>query len=157
VLPPLLESANVITFDRSNAGTLVLLGLLVTAMVLTAGLTFEAMRAERAHRAAVQRALRDDASVLGDDLLRRTVYEFEMFVSPPLRRVISRHLLEYNVLPSIEGLASDDQVADVALVIDRLFLVDADHGTVTPPLPEPLQSWALQTFPAIVRKRYAAG
>jgi len=157
VLPPLLESANVITFDRSNAGTLVLLGLLVTAMVLTAGLTFEAMRAERAHRAAVQRALRDDASVLGDDLLRRTVYEFEMFVSPPLRRVISRHLLDYNVLPSIEGLASDDQVADVAFVIDRLFLVDADHGTVTPPLPEPLQSWALQTFPAIVRKRYAAG
>ena len=74
------------------------------------------MRAERAHRAAVQRALRDDASVLGDDLLRRTVYEFEMFVSPPLRRVISRHLLDYNVLPSIEGLASDDQVADVAFV-----------------------------------------
>ena len=146
-----------ITFDRSNAGTLVLLGLLVTAMVLTAGLTFEAMRAERAHRAAVQRALRDDASVLGDDLLRRTVYEFEMFVSPPLRRVISRHLLDYNVLPSIDDLASDDQVSDVAFVIDRLFLVDADHGTVTPPLPEPLQSWALQTFPAIVRKRYAAG
>jgi signal transduction histidine kinase len=157
VLPPLLESADVIPFDRSNAGTLVLLGLLVTAMVLTAGLTFEAVSAERAHRAAVQRALRDDASVLGDDLLRRTVFEFEMFASTPLQRAIARHLLDYNLLPSIDGLASDDQVSDVAFVIDRIFLVDADHGTVTPPLPEPLRTWALQTFPAIVRKRYADG
>lgn len=146
---------NVITFDRSHAGTLVLLGLLVTAMVLTAGLTFEAMRAERAHRAAVQRALRDDASVLGDDLLHRTIFEFEMFASTPLRREIARHLIDYNVLPSIEGLASNDQVADVAFVIDRLFLIDIDHGTVTPPLPEPLQSWVLQKLPGIVRKRLA--
>jgi signal transduction histidine kinase len=147
----------VITFDRSNAGTMALLGLLVTAMVLTAGLTLEALRAERAHRAAVQRALRDDASVLGDDLIHRTIFEFEMFASTPLRRVIARHLLDYNVLPSIEGLASDVQVADVAFVIDRLFIVDTDHGTVTPPQPEPLQSWALQKLPGMVRKRYLAG
>src|SRR5882757_3040817 len=104
---------------------MILLGLLITAMVLTAGLTFEAMRAERAHRAAVRRALRDDASVLADDLLRRTIYDFEMFAAPPLRGEILRYLRDHNVIPSKANLASNDTI----FVIDRLFLIDMNHGT----------------------------
>jgi hypothetical protein len=49
-----------IQFNRSNAGTMILLGLLIAAMLLTAALTFEAVTAERAHRAGVRRANRDD-------------------------------------------------------------------------------------------------
>jgi signal transduction histidine kinase len=153
VLPPLLESAHVIAFNRSNAGTLVLLGLLITALVLTAALTFEAVNAERAHRAAVRRALRDDASVLADDLLRRTIFDFEMFAAAPLRGEILDYLLSHNAVPSKEKMTSGDS----AFVIDRLFLIDTIHGTVTPPLPEPLQSWTLQKLPAITRDRSAAG
>jgi signal transduction histidine kinase len=143
----------VIDFHRSNAGTLILLCLLVAAMLLTAALTFEAVTAERAHQAAVRRAIRDDASVVADDLLHRTVYEFEMFASRPLRLVISNHLREFNTLPSAADLADDDRVSGVTFVIDRLFLIDVPHGTVTPPLPEPLRSWMLTKFPAIVRER----
>ena len=142
-------------FNRSNAGTLILLCLLAAAMLLTAALTFEAVTAERAHQAAVRRAIRDDASVVADDLLHRTVYEFEMFASRPLRVVISNHLRVYNTLPSAADLAADDRVSDVLFAVDRLFLIDAPHSTVTPPLPEPLQSWMLTKFPAIVRERNA--
>ena len=144
-----------IDFNRSNAGTLILLCLLVAAMLLTAALTFEAVTAERAHQAAVRRAIRDDASVVADDLLHRTVYEFEVFASRSLRLVISNHLREYNTLPSAAELADDDRLSDVRFVIDRLFLIDVSHNNVTPPLPEPLQSWMLTKFPAIVRERNA--
>jgi len=99
-------------------------------MLLTAALTFEAVTAERAHQAAVRRAIRDDASVVADDLLHRTVYEFEVFASRPLRLVISNHLREYNTLPSAAELADDDRLSDVAFVVDRLFLIDVSHNTV---------------------------
>jgi signal transduction histidine kinase len=145
----------VIDFNRSNAGTLILLCLLVAAMLLTAALTFEAVTAERAHQAAVRRAIHDDASVIADDLLRSTVFEFEWFASRPLRLAISNHLRVYNALPSAADLADDDRVSGVTFAIDRLFLIDVPHGTVTPPLPEPLQSWMLTKFPAIVRDRNA--
>jgi signal transduction histidine kinase len=145
----------VIPFHRSNAGTLILLGLLVTAIVLTAGLTFEAVSAERAHRTAVRRTIRDDASVIADDLLRRTVYELEIFASEPLRHEIATYLLSHNTLPSGDDLKANAHVSDVAFVIDRLFLIDTEKRTLTPPLPEPLQSWALHELPAIVRTRNA--
>ena len=144
-----------IHFNRSSAGTLFLLSLLIAAMVLTTALTFEAVTAERAHQAAVRRAIRDDASVVADDLLHRTVFEFEAFASRQLRFAISNHLLEHNTLPSAAELAADERTSDVAFVIDRLFLIDPAHGTVTPPLPEPLQNWMLTKFPAIVRERIA--
>lgn len=146
-----------IHFNRSNAGTLILLCLLVAAMLLTAALTFEAVTAERAHQAAVRRAIRDDASVVADDLLHRTVFEFEMFASRPLRFVISEHLHAQNTLPLPADLAIDDRVSDVAFVVDRLFLIDMKHGYVSPALPEPLQRWMLTTFPPIVRERTANG
>lgn len=144
-----------IHFNRSNVGTLILLCLLAAAMLLTAALTVEAVTAERAHQAAVRRAIRDDASVVADDLLHRTVFEFEAFASRALRLAISNHLRVYNTLPSAAELADDDRVSDVTFVIDRLFLIDVPHGTVTPPLPQPLQSWMLTKFPAIVRERTA--
>ncbi|HEV7570016.1 MAG TPA: HAMP domain-containing sensor histidine kinase [Thermoanaerobaculia bacterium] len=146
-----------IHFNRSSAGTLILLSLLIAAMVLTAALTFEAVTAERAYQAAVRRAIRDDASVVADDLLHRTVFEFEAFASRPLRFAISNHLLVHNTLPSAAELAADDHASDVAFVVDRLFLIDDAHGTVTPPLPEPLQTWMLTKFPVIVRERTAKG
>jgi len=136
---------------------MILLGLLVTAIVLTAGLTFEAVSAERAHRAAVRRAIRDDASVIADDLLRRTVYELEIFGSEPLRREITTYLLDHDTVPSRGELEANDRVADVTFVVDRLVLIDTAKGTITPPLPEPLQSWALRKLPAITRERNAAG
>jgi len=154
---PLVKSTHVIHFNRSNAGTLAVLGLLVTAIVLTAALTFEAVSAERAHRAAVRRAIRDDASVVADDLLHRTVFEFEMFASRPLRAVIAKHLADFGTVPSIEELLADDRISDVTFVIDRMFMIDTNSGTVSPPLPEPLQSWVVHEFPAIVRRRWAAG
>jgi signal transduction histidine kinase len=147
----------VIQFNRSNAGTLILLGLLVAAMLLTAALTFEAVTAERAHQAAVRRAIGDDASVIGDDLLRRTVYELEIFALRPLRTVIANHLHDQSTLPVPAELTVDNRVSDVMFVIDRLFLIDTRHGFVSPPLPEPLQTWVLTKFPAIVRARYARG
>jgi signal transduction histidine kinase len=111
--------------------------------------------AERAHEAAVRRAIRDDASVIADDLLHRTLFEFEMFASRPLRVVISNHLRDQNTMPLPADLAVDNRVSDVAFVIDRLFLIDTRHGFVSPPLPEPLQSWMLTKFPPIVRERTA--
>ncbi|HEV7427219.1 MAG TPA: HAMP domain-containing sensor histidine kinase [Thermoanaerobaculia bacterium] len=146
-----------IQFNRSNAGTLILLGLLIAAMLLTGALTFEAVTAERAHQAAVRRAIRDDASVIGDDLLRRTVYELEIFAFRPLRSVIANHLHDQNTLPVPAELTVDNRVSNVTFVIDRLFLIDTRHGFVSPPLPEPLQGWLLAKFPAIVRARYARG
>jgi len=147
----------VIQFNRSNAGTLILLSLLIAAMLLTAALTFEAVTAERAHQAAVRRAIRDDASVVADDLLHRTIFEFEMFAARPLRVVMANHLRDQNSLPVPAELAVDNRVSDVTFVIDRLFLIDTKQRYVSPPLPEPLQTWALTAFPAIVRDRDANG
>ena len=146
-----------IQFNRSNAGTLILLSLLIAAMLLTAALTFEAVTAERAHQAAVRRAIRDDASVVADDLLHRTIFEFEMFAARPLRVVMANHLRDQNSLPVPAELAVDNRVSDVTFVIDRLFLIDTKQRYVSPPLPEPLQTWALTAFPAIVRDRDANG
>ncbi|HEX3578869.1 MAG TPA: HAMP domain-containing sensor histidine kinase [Thermoanaerobaculia bacterium] len=146
-----------VQFNRSNAGTLILLSLLIAAMLLTAALTFEAVTAERAHQAAVRRAIRDDASVVADDLLHRTVFEFEMFASRPLRMVIANHLYDQNTLPVPAELAVDNRITDARFVIDRLFLIDTKQRYVSPPLPEPLQTWALTKFPAIVRDRDAKG
>jgi signal transduction histidine kinase len=148
-------SGSVVHFNRSNAGSLILVGLLFTAMALTAALTFEAVNAEREHQAAVRTAIRDDASIVADDLLHRTIFEFEMFLSRPLRAIIGSRLLDQNTLPSRAQLAADGRVRDVAFAIEHLFVVDSVRGTVTPPLPEPLQQWALQTFPAVVRERSA--
>ncbi len=146
----------VFEFKRFNARTLALLGLLVTAMVLIAALTFEAMSAERAHQEAVRQAIRDDAAIVADDLLRRTTYEFETLTSGPLRQVIAAYLHDRNALPTRAELAIDDRVANVHFIIDRLFLVNTNNDTVWPPLPAPLQSWALWKLPALVRQRTSA-
>ena len=144
-----------IQFNRSNAGTLILLCASDRGDVADGGAHVRSR--DRGTRASGGRAPRHPRrrSVVADDLLHRTVFEFEAFASRGLRFAISNHLLEHNTLPSAAELAADERASDVAFVIDRLFLIDIAHGTVTPPLPEPLQNWMLTKFPAIVRERTA--
>src|SRR6476469_8053478 len=136
---------------RGHAGTIAIVGLLLIAMAFTSVLTWEAVEAERARQAAINEAIRGYASFVADDMLRRTVYEFEEFNSRPLRRSAADYLAKHDSAPSPEWLRSDQTIGPAANLVESVFLVDENARRVSPSLPEPLQSWALLQLPKLVR------
>jgi len=122
--------------------TIAIAALLVAVMTFTGVLTWQAISAERAQRAAVRDAIHAHATFVADDLARRTIFEFEGLTSLPLRRSILNSLKTAHVLPPVEGLE------------ERLFLVDVRANTVEPATtPEPLRTWLSTQLPQIVANR----
>jgi signal transduction histidine kinase len=131
--------------------------LLVTAMALTSVLTLEAVRTEHAHRAAVEEALQNDASVVGDDLLRRTVFEFEALASQPLRKAVEGYLVEHGQTPPLDVLRRDRQLGEAMEILDRIIVIDPRMHRVEPAVAEPLQRWFLTEFQKVIAAHSARG
>jgi signal transduction histidine kinase len=141
----------------STVRTPAIVALLFTAMVLTSVLTLEAVRTEHAHRAAVEEALRNDASVVGDDLMRRTVFEFEALASQPLRSAVESYLVEHGQPPPLEVLRKDERLSEAIEILDRIFVINMQTRRVEPAVPEPFQAWLLTELPRVMAERSARG
>lgn len=138
------------SLGSSTTGTLTIVALLVTAMALTSVLTLEAVKTEHAHRAAVEEALQNDASVVGDDLLRRTVFEFEALASQPLRSAVEAYLAKHGQVPPLEVLRRDEHLSEAMEILDRILVINTRTHRVEPSVDEPLQTWLLTELPRVV-------
>ena len=143
------------SLGSSSVRTPAIVALLLTAMVLTSVLTLEAVRTERAHRAAVEEALRNDASVVGDDLMRRTVFEFEALASQPLRNAVGSYLVQHGQPPPLDVLRKDERLSEALEVLDRILVIDLRTRRVEPAVSEPFQAWLLTELPRVMAERSA--
>lgn len=119
--------------------------LLATAFALTAVTTVRELYAERQRRIVAQRVIRDYAAIVADDLLRRIIFEVEMFGFRPLRSAITESVVQQNCLPEPQELRESSYALqrDAATLVDRMFDVDLTKGSVTPPFTPAVNTWLL--------------
>ncbi len=129
----------------SERRVVVIAVLLTIAFGFSALLTWRALTAGRAHRAAAEAFVRDYAAVVGDDLLRRTVFEFEEFAIHPTRVALLSRLRRDGLLMSAGELKSQ--------IVERTFVADFTASRVEPPLPPLLQAWVLREMESAISDR----
>ena len=66
--------------------------LLVIALILAALMTWRTLSAERRHRLAAERIMSELAAIVGEEIARRTIFEYEQFGFSLLRPLLARGL-----------------------------------------------------------------
>jgi signal transduction histidine kinase len=117
-----------------------------------------ALIVEREHRAAAERVVRDYAAIVADDLLRRIVFEFEMFGFRPVRSAMVQWLTEEKRLPTLEELTRGayPQRRAAAALVDRMFLIDIAERTIVPPVSPAVDRWLLDNIESAIAERTRA-
>lgn len=138
---------------RSEAALLTVL--VAAAVILTTAMAWRAIRAERRQRQTAARAISNYSTLIGEELARRTAFEFEQFGFLRIRGEIAAALREGNMLLSAEDLRNlsrkDFDLA--AAAVERTFFANFQRGTVVPPQPPEMERWILTHMQRLVLER----
>ncbi|PYQ29813.1 MAG: hypothetical protein DMF56_08780 [Acidobacteria bacterium] len=134
-------------------------GLLSAALVLAAVMTWRTIIAERERRLVAERAIKAYAAMIAEELVRRTLFEYEYFGFAPVRQEIVDGVDRTGRVPSVDDVRATPFVRnrEAGSIPERIFLADFNTRTVEPPLPPELQQWVLQHLERIARSRPRIG
>ncbi|HYC92887.1 MAG TPA: HAMP domain-containing sensor histidine kinase [Thermoanaerobaculia bacterium] len=128
--------------------------LLVIALILAALMTWRTLSAERRHRLAAERIMSELAAIVGEEIARRTIFEYEQFGFSLLRPLLARGLRDGRV-PSAQDLRQHAalSVRQASALVDEVFVADFAARSVAPPLRSDLQQWILENLETVMAER----